>query len=185
MVTNTQIGGKWTWQEALGPLGPTGRPHKGAVWPPPSATLALATSPICGSYSTSSPTHWSKSVSTDGQDGHAMDPWAHCHRLGASPTDLPVKFHHVSPLQLPLGDNHRCWMLRWWNRGPSGALPWLLGAPLLLHCLSFGQHANKHKSEPSQVLVKSVSLAVWSKGKERMSRGSLSGDGVAPTPLRL
>ena len=31
----------------------------------------------------------------NGHDEEAMDPWAHCHRLGASPTDFPSKFHHV------------------------------------------------------------------------------------------
>ena len=31
----------------------------------------------------------------NGQDEEAMDPWAHCHRLGASPTDFPSEFHHV------------------------------------------------------------------------------------------
>ena len=36
----------------------------------------------------------------------------------------------------------------------GGALP---EAPLSLHRLSFGQHAKKHKCEPSQALVKSVS----------------------------
>jgi hypothetical protein len=37
MVTNMNIGSKWTWQGALGPHGHAGRPHKGAArgarWP--------------------------------------------------------------------------------------------------------------------------------------------------------
>jgi hypothetical protein len=28
-------------------------------------------------------------------DGEATDRWAHCHGLGASPTDFPFEFHHV------------------------------------------------------------------------------------------
>ena len=28
----------------------------------------------------------------NGHDEEDMDPWAHCHRLGASPTDLPAEF---------------------------------------------------------------------------------------------
>ena len=31
----------------------------------------------------------------NGHDEEAMDPWAHCHRLGASPTDFPSEFHHM------------------------------------------------------------------------------------------
>ena len=34
MVTNTHIEGKWMWQEALGPLGNTGRLHNGTAQPP-------------------------------------------------------------------------------------------------------------------------------------------------------
>jgi len=31
----------------------------------------------------------------NGHDEEAMDPWAHCHRLGPSPTDFPSEFHHA------------------------------------------------------------------------------------------
>ena len=31
----------------------------------------------------------------NGHDEEDMDPWAHCHRLGFSPTDFPSEFHHV------------------------------------------------------------------------------------------
>jgi len=53
MVTNTHIGGKWTWQEALGTLGLTDRPHKGAARPP---KCHLGT-------------------------GHVTDPWEMLHKL--------------------------------------------------------------------------------------------------------
>jgi hypothetical protein len=90
MVTNTHIGGKWTWQEALGPLGPTDRPHKGVAHPP-SATLSLARSPICGSYSISFSLRWFKSVCINGHDGVVLDPWVHCHGRGAlQPTSKPL-----------------------------------------------------------------------------------------------
>ena len=53
MVTNTHIGGKWTWQEALGALGPTDRPHK-CVAQPPKCHLGT---------------------------GHITDPWELLHKL--------------------------------------------------------------------------------------------------------
>jgi hypothetical protein len=64
---------------------------------PPGATLAPATSPIHGSYSTSSPMRWFKLVCINGHDREAMDPWVHCHRLGRlqltlEPSYLP-NFH--------------------------------------------------------------------------------------------
>jgi hypothetical protein len=49
--------------------------------------LALATSPIHGSYSTSSSVRWFKSVCINGHD----DSWVHYHRLGAlQPTSKPL-----------------------------------------------------------------------------------------------
>jgi hypothetical protein len=64
-----------TWAHQLTPQGR--RPA------PPSATLALAASPIRGSCSTSSPMRWFKSVCINGHDGVVLDPWVHYHGLGA------------------------------------------------------------------------------------------------------
>ena len=68
----------------------------------------------------------------NGHDEEAMDPWAHCHRLGASPTDLPAKFHHVLSSQPSLRSNQHPWMQRRCIQGPAGALlppPGALGPP--------------------------------------------------------
>jgi hypothetical protein len=59
------VGGlRATWAHRLAPQGR----HQ-----PPSATLALATSPIPRSGSTSSPMHWFKLVCINGHDGVVMD----------------------------------------------------------------------------------------------------------------
>jgi hypothetical protein len=69
------VGGlRATWAHRLAPQGR----HQ-----PPSATLALATSPIPRSGSTSSPMHWFKLVCINGHDGVVLDPWVHCHGLRA------------------------------------------------------------------------------------------------------
>ena len=76
--------------------GPSGRgrwargPHAMLIdptWALPKATIALATSPMHGSCSRSSPMPWFKSVSTNGQDLFIVDSWAHCHRLGSPPSN--------------------------------------------------------------------------------------------------
>ena len=61
-----------------------------------------------------------------------MDPWAHYHRLGASPTDLPAKFHHVLAAQRPWRSNQHPWFLRRCIQGPADVPmppPGTLGPP--------------------------------------------------------
>ena len=86
---------------------------------PPSANLALCHITDPWEPVQNQLVHWFKSVPTKGHDGVAMDPWANCHRLGASPTDLPAEFWHVLLLQPPLVANHHHWIVRRWNGGPT------------------------------------------------------------------
>jgi hypothetical protein len=70
--------GKKPWSHLGPPTGPNRAPHG-----PPCATLALSTSRIHGSCFTSSLMRWFKSVCINGHDGVVLDPWVHCHELGA------------------------------------------------------------------------------------------------------
>jgi hypothetical protein len=72
------------------------------------------------------------------------------------------------------GSQPRPMIERRWNQGPASALPTPPGAPTSLHRLSFrhmqGNTLRSNVVRPFMV----VSLVVWSKGKERVSRGSLT-----------
>jgi hypothetical protein len=140
MVTNTHIGGNWTWQEALGPLEPIGRPHKGTARPP-SATLALATSPIHGSYSTSSPMCWFKSVCINGHDAMVLDPWVHWHGLGAlQPTSKPFYLQNFD----------MCWLHnRLWE--PTKAL-WSKGDEIKGRPMPLPRHPEAHFYQTGSIL---------------------------------
>ena len=101
MVKNMDIWSKWKWQGHLGLMGSATQCHLGTTRAHLVPPGHFATLMIHRSLSRTNTKHLFKLVPTKGHDGEAMDPWAHCHRLGASPTDLPTKFHHVRSSQPP------------------------------------------------------------------------------------
>ena len=71
MVKKMDKGGKWMWQGGQGPTCHTSWPHNG-----------VARCPTCPFHVTLSSVDL-KSGCTDGHDGVVLDPWVHCHGLGA------------------------------------------------------------------------------------------------------
>jgi hypothetical protein len=94
----------------------------GAAWPPSGPTMSL----IHGSCSRANHKPPFKSVWSTNK---IYSQWIHgpiVIHLELStdlPTDFMPEFWHVLPLQLPLGANQCCRIVRRWNGGPSDAFP--------------------------------------------------------------
>jgi hypothetical protein len=87
MVQNMNIGGKWTWQGAMGPHGHINQCHMVSL----GSLCGHATSLIRGRGSTRLHHRWFNVGLINGQNWAALVPWAHHHTLEElQPTSKPT-----------------------------------------------------------------------------------------------